>query len=255
MAIQAGEYSIGLSRQDIDACFARLKQGIIKKEYLASSFPVHEVTIGAVSVGKKLVTTDEFSEFVHDAGYLTEAEADGWGWISPDGRWQKCRGVSWRSPFGSAGRSAGNGMAPVMQVSWNDAAAYCAWMSGRTGRRCRLPREAEWEIFARRCGIVGAAELNTAEVPGIGFDAYQEYIYRSAAGGRCSIGLLWEWTEDWYDRYPGGIDNKDYGTVYKVLRGGSAASLQVQRTREFRLRKCPTARSPFYGFRILFESV
>ncbi len=73
---------------------------------------------------------------------------------------------------------------------------------------------------------------------------------RMDAGRGIDIGLLWEWTDDWYEPYPGGIDMKDYGTVYKVLRGGSILSLPVQRTREFRLRKCPTARSPYYGFRI-----
>jgi hypothetical protein len=38
--------------------------------------------------------------------------------------------------------------------------------------------------------------------------------------------------------------------VYKILRGGSLMSLPAQRSREYRFRRCPTARSPFYCFRV-----
>ena len=55
---------------------------------------------------------------------------------------------------------------------------------------------------------------------------------------------------NWFDKYPGGDDNDEFGEVYKILRGGSILSHPVQRTKEFRFRRCPTARSPYYGFRI-----
>lgn len=250
--IQGGNYQIGLPREVLDKASGALRDGTVKREFLESSVPEHAIHIDDVFIGKRLITCREFSMFAEDSWYLTEGEKQGWGWIWQDERWQKKTGVSWRCPFGNADdeRYRTDDGAPVMQVSWNDAVAFCSWLAAQTGRIIRLPREAEWETFAGLCGVPGVREWVDGSfgppAQALGPGAVREVHAEGVQG----TGLLWEWTEDWYDRYPGGRDHKDFGTVYKVLRGGSALSLPVQKTREFRLRKCPTARSPYYGFRI-----
>jgi formylglycine-generating enzyme required for sulfatase activity len=251
--IPAGDYTIGLSDDNLESAYRMIRNTSVKQEFVSSSFPAHTVHIDDVLIRKFLVTCEEFSMFIADTGYITEAEKEGWGWVLFQERWQKRDGVSWRRPFGSHDdeRYRGNVALPVMQVSWNDALEYCAWLSNKIGERARLPREAEWEVFAFLSGVAGAGECTNEHGAVSARHDFLETIHEAInAGVRFSTGLLWEWTEDWYDRYPGGINSKEYGRTYRVLRGGSAISMSVQRTREFRLRKCPTARSPYYGFRI-----
>ena len=48
----------------------------------------------------------------------------------------------------------------------------------------------------------------------------KENIHKS----KFQLGLLWEWTLDWYNGYDENIVNKDFGNIYKILRGGSFLS-------------------------------
>jgi len=251
--IPAGDYTIGLSHDDLESAYRMIRNTPVKQDFISSAFPAHAVHVDEVLIRRSLTTSEEFSQFTAETGYVTEAEKDGWGWIMQGTRWLKRKGVCWRAPFGSPDdeRYRACGGMPAMQVSWNDAASYAAWVSVRIGKPVRLPREAEWEVFARCGGIPGAGEFTKDPAAASAVHDFLETIRHALdAGTHMSAGLLWEWTEDWYEGYPGGRESREYGRTYRVLRGGSAISAPIQRTREFRLRKCPTARSPYYGFRI-----
>jgi len=117
----------------------------------------------------------------------------------------------------------------------------------------RLPLETEWEVFARITGVRSIVEIapdgprTVFDTAGDFFAALEGILNRGASSH--PSGVLWEWTADWFGAYPGGGPDPDYGEVYRVLRGGSLASHPLQRGREYRFRRCPTARSPFYSFR------
>lgn len=117
-------------------------------------WPVHEVTITKpFYLGKYEITKREFKQFVDETGYRTDADNDGTAGNGArlDGEkyvvdWQP--GHTWKN-WGHAQPDD----APVVNVSYNDAAKFCDWLSKREGKSYRLPTEAEWE-YACRAGTV-----------------------------------------------------------------------------------------------------
>jgi formylglycine-generating enzyme required for sulfatase activity len=99
--------------------------------------PVRSVAPGSFHIGIAEVTADEYGFFLTERGAPAEAHPQ---MAFRDGR------------FAPRPECAGR---PVAHVSFDDAVAYCAWASGRTGRRVRLPTEEEWEAAARG-GMRGA---------------------------------------------------------------------------------------------------
>lgn len=110
-------------------------------------------------MGETTVTNSQFQAFVDDTGYVTEAEHHGWSFVFwaqvPDNVsatrgvngvewWRRVDGANWRDLNGPGTEAtAWHPDHPVVQVSWNDACAYAAWVGGR------LPTEAQWEHAAR----------------------------------------------------------------------------------------------------------
>jgi formylglycine-generating enzyme required for sulfatase activity len=69
--------------------------------------------------------------------------------------WDACAAAGGCRGYRPGDEGWGRGNSPVMNVSWEDAKAYAAWLSAKTGKTYRLLSEAEWE-YAARAGTVGA---------------------------------------------------------------------------------------------------
>ena len=113
----------------------------------------HEVELKSdYWLGKTTITRGQFRAFVEDEGFETEAEKDGKGGGGYDEATGKLEGrkpnYTWK--FTGWGQDDKNlEEHPVVNVTWNDASAYCNWLKQRTGREVRLPTEAEWERACR----------------------------------------------------------------------------------------------------------
>ena len=103
--------------------------------------PVHKVTIGySFAAGAYEVTNKEFGAFIKATGYKPAASCQVWGGIEVK------EGKTWQDPDYGVPTTP---QQPVVCVTWNDAKAYTAWLSKKTGKKYRLLSESEWEYVAR----------------------------------------------------------------------------------------------------------
>jgi eukaryotic-like serine/threonine-protein kinase len=209
-----------------------------------SEKPEHTVYLDAFWIDQTEVTNAMFQKFADATGYRTDTEKTGSGRVFDltTKKWTETKGVDWLHPRGPVSSQSGPDH-PIVQISWNDAAAYCAW-AGR-----RLPTEAEWEKaargsdrrtypwgnqpvagnllnFADRTLEINAADKNVD-------DSYQftapvgHYPAGASPYGAFDMaGNVWEWVADWYDEtYYASSPAKNptgpaSGTA-RVMRGGS----------------------------------
>lgn len=263
---------------------------------LGDEGPVHRVRITKpFSIGRHEVTVAQFRRFVVASGYVPESEADGtggYGWRAGydpatsrrgDAFEGRDRRYSWRNPGFVQGDDH-----PVVNVTWNDAAAMAAWLTKTEGRRYRLPTEAEWE-YACRAGtrtryhsgddpqsLLRAANVFDADsaahwphwrgqaLPGSDGHAFTAPVGRfapNAWGLHDMHGNVWEWTADWHadDYYanspvddPQGPPEPAEGAV-KVRRGGSWHTWPFYARASYRNWNAPDTRYTLVGFRLVRE--
>ncbi|MBT3256293.1 MAG: formylglycine-generating enzyme family protein [Deltaproteobacteria bacterium] len=183
--------------------------------------PVHEVCLDGFWMGKYEVTIGQYRKFLQDGGSR----------LGVDWKDEDCPLGKGRSHALSGNKFGSSDNQPMVEVSWYGAKAFAAWLSGKTGKRLRLPTEAQWE-YACRSG--GKPERYAGEEGRVGRVAW----YSRNSGGRTHevgtkapnglgifdmSGNVWEWCRDWYGKY-GSSSRKNptgpAGGSSRVIRGG-----------------------------------
>ena len=222
--------------------------------------PVHVVELDAYYIGKHKVTNAEWKKFREDPGYNDPRH-----W--PDGKvLPQASAPYWNDVKNRGGAAPDNGNFPVIGVNWDEAAAYCNWLSAKTGKKYRLPTEAEWEKAARGTdqrrypwgNALDPSYANYYQNPTlynggtspVGFydgskrGDFQTHNNASPYGAFDMVGSTFEWCSDWYatNYYSFSPRKNPQGPstgAYKVLRGASS----YMEAPDLRA----TNRSSFYG--------
>jgi formylglycine-generating enzyme required for sulfatase activity len=220
--------------------------------------PRQRVRIGhAFAVSKYPITVGEFAQFVdethYDAGNICST--------TENGSSQDRKGRNWQNP-GFAQTS----QHPVVCINWNDARAYAAWLSYKTGHAYRLLSDAEYE-YSNRAGSTTAwwwgndIGKNQADCDGClsPWDGRQTAPVGSFAANPFGLydtsGNVWSWLSDcWNEAYTGtpndGSSNEHGDCTRRLLRGGSWDDNPPDLRSAARDRDDPADRNQYNGFRV-----
>jgi formylglycine-generating enzyme required for sulfatase activity len=281
VAIPPGEFLMG-AVETADALVRAFPEVNKPPSYFVDEYPQHRVRITKpFLLGKYEVTVGQFRRFTDETGYRTEAESDGTGGWGYNASIERCEGrkteYTWRTPGYPVSDTQ-----PVVDVTYNDALAFCRWLSQREKARYRLPTEAEWEYanragtttrysngndpkrlpqFARSIDVTHHEEFGHVQELTIHADdptAFPSPVGHYAPNGFGLYDLhgnVWEWVADWYsDTYyatspvddPAGPASGEL----RVRRGGGWNSFPVWLRSSFRNWNTESSRCVNLGFRV-----
>jgi formylglycine-generating enzyme required for sulfatase activity len=234
-----------------------------------NELPQHRVYLDEYFIGKYPVTVEQFAVFAKATGYKTIAEQQGSSPAWTGSFWTDVRGANWRHLDGPKSDVNLKQSHPVTRVSWDDANAFCKWLSEISGYDANLPTEAQWEKAARGSGddlLYPWGDIPPDEKR----CNFNMHIGNTTAVGKYSplgdspygcadmAGNVWEWCIDRYD-------DKEYdrragkevinptrpeSDGARVLRGG-AFSRYGERVRcAYRGNDAPDFHCIYYGFRV-----
>lgn len=201
LTIEAGKFTMGSSR---------------KKDHAKGDWHQHDIYLHRYAIGKYPVTNAEYAAF---AWGNMEHVPDRIGWLGalpPEGREDY----------------------PVIAVTWEDAMAYCNWLSGQTGHKYRLPTEAEWEKAAKG---------------NYGCDGMLDNVYE------------WTCTEEVTGSDPTLVESsfcvieyreesiKSHISANRVCKGGNSQDEPSQLRYSARISRHPTGHLTLLGFRVVCD--
>lgn len=223
--------------------------------------PIHSVSLDEYYIGKFEVTNAQYKAFCEDTARSC-----------PQPRWDQ------HSNRSTSDDLTAKPAYPVVGVSWDDALAYCEWLSRITGKTYRLPTEAEWEKAARG-GVDGRKypwgdepyDANRSYRANAGSEAENEHIrkkdgflYTAPVGSfppngyglYDMAGNVWEWCADFYDGtyYARSPYNNPQGPErgeQRVIRGGSWFGGAEHMENAARLWNYSSIRYASTGFRVV----
>lgn len=212
--------------------------------------PVHQVTLDDFYIGKYAVTTEDYMIFVNEtqSNYPEWAE-QGNDYHLKTGKKNLYKGFT-------------EDKQPIVGISWQNAEAYCKWLTQKTEQNYRLPTEAEWEYAAR-----GGSESNNFKYAGSNSLDEVAWYYKNAGETTHLVGQkkpnelglydmsgnVYEWCQDLYEDYSSETQTNPQGPrsgVYHVLRGGSWNYYRRNCHVSYRNRSSPRRRSNDIGFRL-----
>lgn len=247
--IPAGKFLMGTTKEQ--AAQVIKEGGKDWKKWVEWEQPQHTVELSEYSIGKYPITNREYQAFVREAKYTPPRGWDG-DQFPPE-----------------------KGGHPVVNVSWDDANAYCKWLSDKSGKQYRLPTEAEWEKAARHSPLPQGEGESLIYPWGNGFDPKNANTSEAKIGDTSEVGQfspqgdsfygcadmagnVWEWCNDWFNEKEyedrAGKSTKDpqgpeKGT-FRVLRGGSFYNNRWGARCALRLRDLPLNSFISWGFRV-----
>ena len=219
--------------------------------------PVQKIMLSNYYIDKYLVTNAQFSKFVEQTGYVTDAEKEESGMVRIGRRWKKLPEANWKTPDGLASIDDKDNY-PVSQISYNDALSYCKWA------RKDLPTEAQWEKVARgpegNLYPWGNTDPNetTANFDNViesvsAVDSYEKG--QSFYGAFDMAGNVYQWCKDWYEtgeRTTKDPTGPETGTEH-VVKGGSFSEGMESIRSSNRDRYEPNYSMFIFGFRCACE--
>jgi len=224
-AIPAGTYPIRAADRRVGSGLRRV-----------SNEPEARLALGRFQIALYPITVWQYRQFIKAGGYKDQRwwTPQGWRWlqnreltrkVTQPPEWEKELQVEGRPLLAKWGLDPHFDNRPVVNVSWYEAAAFCAWLEaqGRAAgwiapnERLRLPTEAEWELAAAWDTTAGAIrqwlpelmEAATREVLPQGWGHFPPPVgcFPQSPGGACDMaGGVWEWCASAYDAYPEGAN-------------------------------------------------